>query len=206
MNGLSYELTPPLLVQAYASGVFPMAAPEMGNEIFWFAPDPRTIIPLDEFHVSRSLARTVRQKRFDVRMDVDFTGVIRACAAPRPEHEETWISEEIVEVYSKLFELGYAHTVECYLDDQLVGGLYGVSLGGAFFGESMFHKFRDASKVALVHLVRHLKAMNYQLLDVQYMTEHLRRFGAREIPRRRYEELLSSALQEERSWNAPVRD
>ena len=172
----------------------------MGNEIFWFAPDERAIIPLAGFHVSRSLRRVVRQGRYRVVADQAFEAVIRACAAPRPRHPDTWISEAIVQSYTALAAHGWAHSVECYEDDELVGGLYGVAIGGAFFGESMFHRRRDASKVALVHLVERLRQRGYVLLDVQYMTPHLARFGACEITREEYEQRLSEAISVDVEW------
>ena len=183
-----------LLVSAYSSGWFPMAV-EPG-QIRWYSPDPRGIIPLEGFHASRRLSRLVRQGRFAVRVDTDFPAVIRACAA-RQDEEGTWIDEEILESYCALHERGLAHSVETWQDDELVGGLYGVALGGAFFGESMFHDATDASKVALVALVERLSERGYVLLDTQWLTEHLAQFGAVEIPRRRYLRLLDAALQAE---------
>ena len=183
-----------LLVSAYSSGWFPMAV-EPG-EIRWYSPDPRGIIPLEGFHASRRLSRLVRQGRFAVRVDTDFPAVIRACAA-RQDEEGTWIDEEILESYCALHERGLAHSIETWQDDELVGGLYGVALGGAFFGESMFHNATDASKVALVALVERLRERGYVLLDTQWLTEHLAQFGAVEIPRRRYLHLLDAALKAE---------
>jgi len=183
-----------LLVSAYASGWFPMAV-EPG-EIRWYSPDPRGIIPLEGFHASRRLSRLVRQGRFAIRVDRDFPAVIRACAA-RQDEEGTWIDEEILESYCALHERGLAHSVETWQDDELVGGLYGVALGGAFFGESMFHHATDASKVALVALVERLRERGYVLLDTQWMTEHLTQLGGVEIPRRRYLRLLDAALKAE---------
>jgi leucyl/phenylalanyl-tRNA--protein transferase len=188
-------LTPDLLVQGYRSGYFPMADPSDGR-IGWFSPDPRAIIPLDGLRVSRSLRRTVRRRTFELASDRDFEGVIRACAA-RPE---TWISEEIVAAYVRLSGLGLAHTVETRRDGMLVGGLYGVALGGAFFGESMFSAVEDASKVALVELVRRLRAGGFTLLDTQFMTGHLRGLGAVEVPRARYLELLEDAIAADARW------
>jgi leucyl/phenylalanyl-tRNA--protein transferase len=180
-----------LLLSAYASGWFPMAiAP---GEIRWFSPDPRGIIPLETFHVPKRLARVVRSGRFDVRIDTDFAGVMRGCAERR-EPEGTWIDDEIFESYVALHREGYAHSVEAWQDGALAGGLYGVSLGGAFFGESMFHRTADASKVALAALVERLRARGFLLLDTQWVTDHLSQFGATEIPRRRYLRLLNSAM------------
>lgn len=196
----SVPLTPEVLLWAYGHGIFPMAVPELGHDIHWFAPDPRAIIPLDALHVSDSLRRTVRLGRFQVVADRDFQGVMRACAAPRPTQPETWISEAIVSAYTELFRLGHAHSVECYRAGELAGGLYGVAIGGAFFGESMFHRARDASKVALCHLVASLHANGFTLLDVQYQTPHLRRLGAVEILRAEYERRLAAAVELPGRW------
>lgn len=191
-------LTPDLLLAAYQAGVFPMA--DADGEIGWYAPDPRGVLPLDAVRVSTSLARTVRQGRFVVTTDTDFPGVVAACAEAAPGREETWISDEIAEAYTGLHEIGFAHSVECWHKGVLVGGLYGVALGGAFFGESMFHRARDASKVALVHLVERLRAGGYVLLDTQMTTPHLERFGAVEIPRAEYERRLAEALHVRAEW------
>jgi leucyl/phenylalanyl-tRNA--protein transferase len=188
------ELTPRLLLRAYAAGVFPMAESADSPELYWFDPDRRGILPLDGFHVPRRLLRTVRQRRFEVTVDRDFAGVIRACAEPAPDRPKTWINNEILRLYQELHALGHAHSVECRLDGRLVGGLYGVALGGAFFGESMFSRETDASKVALVHLVARLRRNGFVLLDAQFVTEHLRQFGATEIPRRLYHAALASAI------------
>ena len=189
-------LTPELLLHAYGSGLFPMADSREGGAIYWYAPDPRAVLPLGAFHVSKNLAKLVRQGRFEVTSDRAFEDVIHACAA----REETWISEEILAAYAALHRLGHAHSVECWQEGALAGGLYGVALGGAFFGESMFHHARDASKVALVHLVRQLRLGGFELLDIQFTTAHLERFGAVEIPRRRYERRLTQALAVEAEW------
>jgi leucyl/phenylalanyl-tRNA---protein transferase len=180
-----------LLVSAYTSGWFPMAV-EPGA-IRWYSPDPRGIIPLDAFHAPRRLERIVRHGRFEVRVDSDFGAVIRACA-DRHDDEGSWIDDEIVESYCALHAAGMAHSVETWQEGALVGGLYGVALGGAFFGESMFHRVTDASKVALVALVERLRARGYRLLDTQWVTEHLAQFGAVEVSRRRYLRLLHEAL------------
>ncbi|HYE95537.1 MAG TPA: leucyl/phenylalanyl-tRNA--protein transferase, partial [Rubricoccaceae bacterium] len=195
-------LTPDLLLHAYRSGFFPMADPDDGHRIGWYAPTRRGILPLERFHVPRSLARTVQQGRFAVTTDRAFEAVIRACAAPMPGREDTWISEEIVEAYTELHRLGYAHSVECWDGEALVGGLYGVALGGAFFGESMFHRARDASKVALVHLVARLRAGGFALLDVQMQTAHLAQFGVVEVRRDAYERRLALALAVRADWHA----
>lgn len=180
-----------LLISAYASGWFPMAI-EPG-EIRWYSPDPRGVIPLDTFHAPKRLSRLVRQGRFELRVDSDFVGVIRACAA-REDEDGSWIDAEILDSYCALHAEGLAHSVETWRDGVLVGGLYGVALGGAFFGESMFHRVTDASKVALVGLVERLRGRGYVLLDTQWVTEHLTQFGAIEIPRRRYLRMLGQAL------------
>ena len=177
-----------LLLQAYAQGVFPMSMED--GEINWFSPDPRGIIPLETFHVPHGLERTLKKKKFTVRMDHAFEEVMRGCSR-RPD---TWISEEIIASYMELHRLGFAHSVEAWSANGLAGGLYGVSLGGAFFGESMFHTETDASKVALVGLVEHLRSRGFTLLDTQWTTPHLTTFGATEIPRRNYMKRLQSAL------------
>lgn len=164
------------------------------GRIYWYDPDPRAIIPLDRFHVSRSLRRTIRQQIFDIRIDTAFTAVIEACAAPAPGREETWISDEIIQAYTRLHQLGFAHSVEAWQANELVGGLYGVAIGGFFAGESMFSYERDSSKVALAVLVAHLNERKFQLLDTQFMTEHLRRLGAIEIPAFAYKMRLGQAL------------
>jgi len=184
-------LTPDVLVTAYANGIFPM---EVEGSIAWFSPDPRTIIELDAFHVSRNVRQRYRNRHFDIRIDTCFADVIRACA---DRGEGTWISDEIIEAYVGLHELGLAHSVESWRDDRLAGGLYGVALGGAFFGESMFTRETDASKIALVALVERLKARGFTLLDVQFTTPHLRRFGAVEISRKEYLRRLTRALRQE---------
>jgi len=196
-------LHPDLLLYAYRNGAFPMADPSEGGRIHWFAPDPRAVLPLDDrFRVSTNLQKQVRRGKFEVRVDTAFEAVIRACAAPAPGRESTWISEEIVEAYVALHHSGAAHSVECWRDSRLVGGLYGVAIAGAFFGESMFHRERDASKVALVHLVERLRAGGFRLLDIQFMTDHLRQFGAVEVGRAAYERLLAAALRAPARWPA----
>ncbi|MGE0152541.1 MAG: leucyl/phenylalanyl-tRNA--protein transferase [Reyranellaceae bacterium] len=190
-------LTPDLLLQAYAVGLFPMAERRDDPTLYWIDPDQRAILPLDGFHLSRRLARTVRANRFEIRCDTAFAEVMRACAESTQERRETWINEPILQLYTALFHRGHAHSVEAWREGQLVGGLYGVSLGGAFFGESMFSRQTDASKVALVHLVARLKAGGYVLLDCQFMTEHLRQFGVVEISREDYRRRLARALRVE---------
>lgn len=189
------KLTPELLLEAYAVGVFPMAESREGDTLVWVRPDLRGIFPLETFHVPRSLRKVLRQDRFEVFVDRDFEGIMRRCAKPAPGREETWINDEILTSYTALHERGFAHSVESYLDGELVGGLYGVSLGGAFFGESMFSFATDASKVALCHLVGRLKQTGYTLLDTQFLTPHLARFGGIEIPATEYKVLLEKALE-----------
>jgi leucyl/phenylalanyl-tRNA---protein transferase len=179
------------LLSAYSSGWFPMAVAP--GEIRWYSPDPRGIIPLDTFHVSRRLARSLRQQRFEVRVDTSFRAVIQACA-DREDSDGDWIDAEIIDSYCALHDQGIAHSVETWRDGLLVGGLYGVAIGGAFFGESMFHRETDASKAALAALVDRLRGRGYALLDTQWVTEHLSQFGAIEIPRRRYLRMLDGAL------------
>jgi leucyl/phenylalanyl-tRNA---protein transferase len=196
-DSASFEITPEVLLRAYACGIFPMAESADDPNLFWVEPEMRGVIPLDGFRVTSRLARTVRADVFKVTVDTAFKAVIAGCAAPRPGREDTWINNRIRDLYVALHRLGHAHSVEVWQNNDLVGGLYGVNLGRAFFGESMFHRVRDASKVALVHLVARLIAGGFELLDTQYVTEHLRSFGAAEIPRRRYTALLGSALKGE---------
>lgn len=187
-------LDPQTLLSAYAQGIFPMA--DRSGAIGWYSADPRGVIPLDGgFHVSQTLRQLVRRKKFDVRVNHDFASTMRACAKNR--NGETWISEPLIAAYVRLHDLGYAHSVECWLDGVLAGGLYGVSLGGAFFGESMFHHVRDASKVALVHLVDRLRARGFELLDTQASTSHLKTFGCVEIPAKEYLQRLAGAIRKE---------
>ena len=190
MSGRTLTLTPEGVELAYRHGIFPMAD-ERTAEILWFRPDPRAVIPLGGFHVSRSLARTLRRAVFDIRIDTDFEGVMRGCA-DRPEG--TWISERFVEVYGALHRAGKAHSVEAWREGRLAGGVYGLALGGAFMAESMFHRETDASKVALAALTSRLRERGFILLDVQYVTPHLESLGAIEITRREYEQRLERAL------------
>jgi leucyl/phenylalanyl-tRNA--protein transferase len=190
----SSEVTPELLLRAYACGIFPMSESADDPSLFWVEPEQRGVIPLTGFKVSSRLARTVRSDVFTVRVNTAFRRVVAECAAPKPGREDTWINGRIRDLYGALHEMGHAHSVEVWQEDDLVGGLYGVSLGRAFFGESMFHHARDASKVALVHLVARLIAGGFVLLDTQYVTDHLISFGAVEVPRNRYRKLLSAAL------------
>lgn len=201
-DSASTEITPELLLRAYACGIFPMSESADDPGLFWVEPEMRGVIPLDGFCVSSRLARTVRSDKFLVTVDRAFRRVMSECAAPKPDREDTWINKRIRDLYSALHEMGHAHSVEVWQGDDLVGGLYGVSLGRAFFGESMFHHARDASKVALVHLVARLLAGGYGLLDTQYVTEHLRSFGAIEVPRERYRILLDAALDDVADFEA----
>ncbi len=191
---MTTPITPELLLRAYASGVFPMAESADDPDIFWVEPAVRGVIPLDGLHISRRLARTIRQGRFSVRVNTAFEAVMAGCAEARPGRETTWINATIRGLYTRLHEAGHAHSVECWRDGRLAGGLYGVHLNGAFFGESMFSRERDASKVALAHLVARLNAGGFALLDAQFITDHLARMGAVEIPRQAYLELLADAL------------
>ena len=193
-DNIVLEITPEVLLKAYACGIFPMAESADDPGLYWIEPEHRGVLPLDGFHVPRRLARLVRQDRFEVRIDGDFDGVLEGCAAPAPGREHTWINGRIRQLYTSLYELGHAHSVEAWLDGMLVGGLYGVRLRGAFFGESMFSTVRDASKVALVHLAARLKRGGFTLLDTQFITEHLSQFGAMEISRRAYQAQLDTAL------------
>jgi leucyl/phenylalanyl-tRNA--protein transferase len=188
------EITPDLLLQAYRIGVFPMGERRDDPKLHWLDPRLRAVLPLDGFHLPHRLARTIRSGRFSVSADTAFAEIVRACAEPRPGHPESWINEPIIDLYSELHGRGHAHSVECRMGGQLVGGLYGVSVGAAFFGESMFSRERDASKVALVHLVAHLIQGGFRLLDCQFMTEHLRSFGAVEISREAFRALLADAI------------
>jgi len=189
------ELNADLLLRAYAAGIFPMADSADDPELFWIDPELRGVLPLDGFHLSKRLARTVRSNHFEVRCDSDFAATIRGCAESTEQRPKTWINQEILTLYTALNHQGFAHSVECWRDGKLAGGLYGVSLGGAFFGESMFSRERDASKVALAHLLAMLRRGGFMLLDVQFVTPHLKRFGAIEIPRAEYHQRLTAALQ-----------
>jgi len=182
-------IDPDLLLQGYRLGLFPMAMED--NSIEWFSPDPRAILPLEDFHVPHALRRVVRKKVFETKIDSAFAKVIGACA----KRENTWINREIIETYARLHELGHAHSVEAWKDGKLAGGLYGVAVGGAFFGESMFHRVTDASKIALVALVQHLRARKFALLDTQWLTPHLQQFGGIEISRNHYLRLLGRAVE-----------
>lgn len=191
------KITPQVLLKAYACGLFPMAESADDPTLYWIEPDQRGVIPIDAFHVPRSLAKAIRKNDFEVRVDTDFEGVISGCAELTSIRRETWINQPIRDLYGELFHMGFCHTVECWKDGALMGGLYGIHIGGAFFGESMFSRLPDASKIALVHLRNRLKAGGFALLDTQFVTDHLRKFGAQEVPRSDYNELLQEALQVE---------
>jgi leucyl/phenylalanyl-tRNA--protein transferase len=204
---LHEEITPDLLLQAYRCGIFPMAESADDPRLHWYEPRRRGILPLDGFHIARSLAKTTRSDGFEVVTDRDFDATIAACAESAPARDNTWINATIRRLYRSLFDRGHCHSVEAYREGRLVGGLYGVSIGGAFFGESMFHRETDASKVALVHLVARLKRGGYRLLDTQFVTSHLASFGAVEIDKRLYQTLLAQALAtqpRESTWRLPI--
>lgn len=194
-------LTPQLLLGAYASGIFPMAENRYDPDLYWIDPDRRGILPLDRFHIPRRLRKTLRTQYYDVRCNTDFISVVSECAAPSSYRPETWINNEIEALYGALHDMGFAHSIECWQTTEngsrLVGGLYGVALGGAFFGESMFSRARDASKVALCHLVARLMAGGFTLLDTQFVTDHLTQFGVVEIDRADYKQRLADALKHE---------
>jgi leucyl/phenylalanyl-tRNA--protein transferase len=194
IDDVMIEITPQVLLKAYACGIFPMAESADDNALYWIEPERRGILPLDEVHVPKSLVRTIRRGGFEVKIDNDFEAVIEGCAAPRAGRRSTWINERIRTLYRDLFALGHCHTVEVWQGGELVGGLYGVHLGRAFFGESMFSRARDASKIALVYLIARLKYGGFTLLDTQFVTGHLSRFGAIEVSRQTFQRLLEEAL------------
>ena len=200
------ELTPDMLLRAYAIGVFPMAEDRDDPELFWVDPRLRGIIPLDDFHVPKRLQRTIRSGRYHVTFDYAFEEVIEGCAEATEGRPRTWINDRIVTLYTSLFHMRHAHSVECWRDGELAGGLYGVSLGGAFFGESMFSRARDASKVALVHLVSRLRTGGFSLLDAQFTTDHLNQFGALEIPRKEYRARLAEAMKVNANFDPDLGD
>jgi leucyl/phenylalanyl-tRNA--protein transferase len=190
-------ITPEILLRAYSAGLFPMAESADDPDIYWVQPEIRGIIPLDKFHVSKSLAKTIRRHPLDIRFNTAFTQVMASCAEATEDRPTTWINPMILRLYGELHSLRYAHSVEAWDGGELVGGLYGVSLGSAFFGESMFSRRTDASKICLVHLVERLKAKGFTLLDTQFTTEHLKTFGAVDVPRKAYEKLLEKAMRSE---------
>ena len=195
-------ITPQILLKAYAAGIFPMAESAEDSALYWIEPELRGVIPLDRFHIPRSLAKRVRQQPFEIRVDADFAAVIDGCAARSAQRRSTWINARIRALYGQLHKMGFCHTVECWQDGELVGGLYGVRIGAAYFGESMFSRARDASKVALVHLVARLIAGGFRLLDAQFVTDHLKRFGAEEVSREAYHLLLEHALAADADFSA----
>ena len=188
------EISPELMLRAYAAGIFPMAKSKSAETVFWVDPRERGILPLDKFHIPKSLRKTVRQNRFDIRCDHAFSKTLEECGRPTLGRRDTWINANIERCVNELHAMGFAHSVECWQDGKLVGGLYGISIGSAFFGESMFSRVADASKVALVHLVARLKLGGFRLLDTQFVTDHLERFGVIEIPTPDYLVLLEDAL------------
>lgn len=196
------DLTPELIVRAYQAGIFPMAENEESPDLFWVSPQLRGIIPLDDFHISRSLRKTLRTHPYTVKVDTDFAAVIEGCATEGEDRSSTWINAEIRRLYGALFDRGIVHTVEVWDGAELVGGLYGLSLGAAFFGESMFHRRTDCSKIAMANLLFRLEAGGYQLLDTQFVTDHLRTFGGIEIPRESYELRLAEALKHKADYFA----
>jgi len=204
MSRRAIEITPELLVRAYRAGFFPMAETRDGDRLYWLDPEQRGVLPLDGFHVPRRLLRTVEAGAFAVTVDQDFAGVIAGCAEPRPGREDTWINPLIEQLFVELHRRGIAHSVESWQEGRLVGGLYGVAMGGVFFGESMFSRANDASKVALVHLVARLRLGGFALLDTQFVTSHLTRFGAMEIPRDLYKQRLAAALDVPAHWPATL--
>jgi len=190
-------ITPQILLKAYAAGIFPMAESAEDNALYWVEPEERGIFPLDGLHISRSLRKRIRQRRFDIRIDTAFSDVIAACAEKAPDRKTTWINQRIKSLYGQLYKMGCCHSVECWRQNELVGGLYGVRIGGAFFGESMFSRETDASKVALVHLVARLRAGGFRLLDAQFTTPHLETLGARTVSRADYHALLERAIEDD---------
>jgi leucyl/phenylalanyl-tRNA---protein transferase len=200
MSRRSVEITTDLMLRAYRHGLFPMAETRRSDRLFWLDPERRGILPLEGFHLSRRLLRTVLADTFEVSVDRDFPATIAACASPAPGREDTWINSQIERLFGELHRLGFAHSVESRQAGVLVGGLYGVALGGVFFGESMFSLVTDASKVALVHLVARLRLGGYRLLDTQFVTAHLAQFGAREIPRPVYKAQLAAAVDVQAAW------
>jgi leucyl/phenylalanyl-tRNA---protein transferase len=197
-NRSGYQpITPDVLLRAYSIGLFPMAESAGDPEIFWVEPEMRGIIPLDDFHVPRSLAKAIKKNPFDIRVNTAFSEVMKGCAAEAPDRPTTWINETIHGLYNALNRFGHAHSVEAFEGDELVGGLYGVSLGAAFFGESMFSRRTNASKICLVHLVERLQARGFTLLDTQFTTDHLKNFGAIDVPKKDYAKLLERAMAHE---------
>ena len=202
MSRRTVEITPELMLRAYRAGLFPMAETRRGERLYWLDPEQRGTLPLDGFHLPRRLLRTLLSGAFTVTADADFPAVIAGCAALAPGREDTWINHEIERLFIELYRLGHAHSLETWQDGKLVGGLYGVALGGVFFGESMFSRARDASKIALVHLAARLRLGGFRLLDTQFVTTHLAQFGAVEVARHDYKVLLAAALEAPAAWPA----
>jgi leucyl/phenylalanyl-tRNA--protein transferase len=200
MSRRHFDVTPDLMLRAYRAGLFPMAETRTSRRLYWLDPEQRGILPLEKFHLSRRLRRTVFSGELRITSDCDFLGVILGCAAAAEGREETWINRDIERLFTALHDQGHAHSIEAWQGDTLVGGLYGVVLGGAFFGESMFSRVRDASKVALVHLVARLRLGGFTLLDTQFVTAHLAQFGACEVPRETYRTLLAAAAGVPARW------
>ncbi|WP_421695354.1 leucyl/phenylalanyl-tRNA--protein transferase [Aestuariivirga sp.] len=200
------SITPQILLRAYAAGIFPMAESAEDNALYWVEPEERGIIPLDGLKVSHSLRKSVRRRLFEVKVDHDFAGVIAACAAKTPERRSTWINARIKSLYTQLHSLGCCHSIECWQEGQLVGGLYGVRIGAVFFGESMFSRATDASKVALVHLVARLNYGGFKLLDAQFVNPHLERLGATTLPRAQYHKVMEPLLERPADFHAFAAD
>lgn len=203
MEGVDYilpDLTPELLIKAYSVGIFPMSEGANDPSVFWVQPDMRGILPLDKFHLPRSLKKVMRKNPFTIKVDTAFEDVMRLCAEEAPDRDTTWINDTILQAYIGLHKIGNAHCVECWLGDELVGGLYGVSVGAAFFGESMFSRRTNASRIALTHLVHRLRLGGFQLLDTQFTTPHLERFGVIELPKEDYEILLEDAVSQDANF------
>jgi leucyl/phenylalanyl-tRNA--protein transferase len=196
------EITPEVILRAYRAGIFPMADDAESDELFWVCPPVRGVIPLETAHISRSLRKTMRTHPYLIRTDTDFAATIEGCATSGTTRESTWINPAIRSLYGELFARGFVHTVEVWDGEEMVGGLYGVAIGAAFFGESMFHRRTDCSKIAMAHLIERLRAGGYRLLDTQFVTDHLRTFGGTEIPREDYELRLADALTQTADWHA----
>lgn len=196
------KLTADDLIYGYINGIFPMA--DADGTLYWYSPDPRAVIPIETYKPSKSLRPVLNKKQFEIRINADFEQVMRHCALPRSADDSTWISEEIIEAYTTLHQMGLAHSVETYMDDRLVGGLYGVSLGTAFFGESMFHHVDNASKVAFHYLILTLREQKFELLDTQFINDNVRRFGAIEIPKNQYLRQLKQALKRKARFSEPM--
>jgi len=201
-DAFEVEITPELILRAYRAGIFPMAEDAASDDLFWVSPPLRGIIPLETAHISRSLRKTLKRHPYTVKVDTHFAATIEGCATAGTDRDSTWINPAIRRLYGELFRRGYVHTVEVWDGPEIVGGLYGISIGAAFFGESMFHRKTDCSKIAMAHLIERLRAGGYRLLDTQFVTDHLRTFGGIEIPREDYELRLATAIAAEADWTA----